>query len=45
MKISMHSMAAGSFLPMLESLSAILDKGSAHAKGNEPEREVEGAPH
>jgi hypothetical protein len=33
MKISMHTMAAGSFVPMLESLSAILDKGAAHAEG------------
>jgi uncharacterized protein len=34
MKISMHAMTAGSFVPMLESLSAILDKGSAHAKNS-----------
>jgi hypothetical protein len=32
MKISMHTMAVDSFVPMLESLSAILDKGAAHAK-------------
>ena len=34
MKISMHGITAGSFVPMLESLSAILDKGSAHAKNS-----------
>jgi|SRR5215813_3367207 len=28
----MHTMAIDSFVPMLESLSAILDKGAAHAK-------------
>jgi len=32
MKISMHTMSVESFAPMLESLSAILDKGAAHAK-------------
>ena len=32
MKLSMHEMSVGSFAPMLESLSAILDKGEAHAK-------------
>jgi hypothetical protein len=32
MKISMHTMAVDSFVPMLESLSAILDKGAAHAR-------------
>jgi hypothetical protein len=32
MKISMHTMAIDSFVPMLESLSAILDKGAAHAR-------------
>jgi hypothetical protein len=32
MNISMHTMAVDSFVPMLESLSAILDKGEAHAK-------------
>src|SRR5689334_6970335 len=32
MKISMHVMSVGSFVPMLESLSAVLDKGAAHAK-------------
>ena len=32
MKISMHTMSVDSFVPMLESLSAILDKGAAHAK-------------
>jgi uncharacterized protein len=31
MTISMHTMAVDSFVPMLESLSAILDKGAAHA--------------
>jgi uncharacterized protein len=31
MVISMHSMAVDGFVPMLESLSAILDKGAAHA--------------
>src|SRR5215467_8231577 len=33
MNISMHTMSIDSFVPMLESLSAILDKGEAHAKG------------
>lgn len=32
MKISMHTMAVDSFVPMLESLSAVLDKGAAHAE-------------
>ncbi|MGZ5923575.1 MAG: DUF1993 domain-containing protein [Rhizomicrobium sp.] len=32
MKISMHVMAVETFVPMLDSLSAILDKGEAHAK-------------
>lgn len=32
MNISMHTMSVDSFVPMLESLSAILDKGAAHAK-------------
>jgi len=32
MKVSMHTTAVDSFVPMLESLSAILDKGAAHAK-------------
>ena len=32
MKISMHTMAVDSFVPMLESLSAILDKGVTHAR-------------
>jgi uncharacterized protein len=32
MNISMHTMSVDSFVPMLESLSAILDKGEAHAK-------------
>lgn len=32
MKLSMHTMAVDSFVPMLESLSAILDKGETHAK-------------
>ena len=31
MKISMHTMAVDSFTPMLESLSALIDKGAAHA--------------
>lgn len=31
MKISMHTMAVDSFTPMLESLSAWIDKGAAHA--------------
>ena len=31
MKISAHAMAIGSFVPMLESLSAILDKAKTHA--------------
>jgi hypothetical protein len=30
MKISMHTMVVDSFVPMLESLSAVLDKGAAH---------------
>jgi hypothetical protein len=33
MKISMHAMAIESFVPMLESLSALLDKGEVFAKG------------
>lgn len=32
MNISMHTMSVDSFVPMLESLAAILDKGAAHAK-------------
>ena len=32
MKVSLHDMAVGSFVPMLESLSAVLDKGAEHAK-------------
>jgi hypothetical protein len=32
MKISIHTMAMDSFVPMLESLSAVLDKGAAHAQ-------------
>lgn len=32
MKISMHTMAVESFVPMLESLGEWLDKGAAHAK-------------
>src|SRR6516225_5936994 len=32
MKISMHTMAVDSLVPMLESLSAIVDKGAAYAK-------------
>jgi hypothetical protein len=35
MKISMHVMSVGSFVPMLESLSAVLDKGALHAKTND----------
>ena len=37
MKISMHTMAVDSFVPMLTSLSAILDKGAAYAKGTKPD--------
>jgi hypothetical protein len=33
MKISMHNMAVESFVPMLESLAALLDKGEAFANG------------
>lgn len=33
MKISMHTMAINSFVSMLESLSALLDKGEAFANG------------
>src|SRR5215472_4701532 len=32
MKISMHTMAIDSFVPMLKSLSAILDKATEYAK-------------
>lgn len=32
MKLSMHDMAVGTFAPMLESLSANLEKGAGHAK-------------
>jgi hypothetical protein len=32
-KISMHAMAIESFVPMLESLAALLDKGEAFARG------------
>lgn len=35
MKISMHVMSVGSFVPMLESLSAVLDKGALHAKAKD----------
>ena len=35
MKISMHVMSVGSFVPMLESMSAVLDKGAAHAKAKD----------
>ena len=31
MKLSTHDMAVGSFVPMLESLSQVLDKGAEHA--------------
>lgn len=31
MKISMYTMAVDSFAPMLESLSALIDKGATHA--------------
>ncbi len=31
MKLSVQDMAVGSFVPMLESLSEILDKGAEHA--------------
>jgi hypothetical protein len=34
MKISMHTMAVESFVPMLESLSEFLDKGAEHSKKN-----------
>ena len=32
MKISIHEMAAGSFVPMLERLAEVLLKGAEHAK-------------
>jgi hypothetical protein len=32
MKISMHDMAVGTFVPMLESLSSVLHKGAEHAE-------------
>jgi len=32
MKISMHTMAVDSFVPGLESLAKLLDKGAAHAR-------------
>jgi uncharacterized protein len=32
MRISMHDMTTGSFVPMLESLSSVLHKGEEHAK-------------
>jgi len=35
MKISMHVMSVGSFVPMLESLSVVLDKGAAHARAKD----------
>ena len=35
MKISMHTMAVDSFTPMLESLSALIDKGANHADKHE----------
>lgn len=35
MMISMYSMAVDSFVPMLESLSAILDKGAADAEAKQ----------
>lgn len=34
MKISMHEMAVGSFVPMLESLSEVLDKGAERAESH-----------
>lgn len=34
MKITMQTMAIDSFVPMLTGLSALLDKGAAHAKAN-----------
>src|SRR5215475_4292199 len=33
MKISMHTVAVESFIPMLTSLSGVLEKGAAYAKG------------
>jgi uncharacterized protein len=33
MRISMYAMAADSFVPALQSLALLLDKGAAHAKG------------
>lgn len=35
MKFSMQEMAVGTFVPMLESLSALLDKAEAHARSAE----------
>jgi hypothetical protein len=32
MKVSMYTMAVDSFVPMLEGLAGVLDKGAAHAK-------------
>jgi uncharacterized protein len=37
MRISMQTMAVDSFVPMLESLSAILDKGAVYAKSSKLE--------
>jgi hypothetical protein len=34
MKISMYTMAVDSFVPMLQGLTGILDKGAAHASAN-----------
>ena len=44
MKISMHAMATDTFVPMLRSLSNILDKGAehAHAAKSDPSGLVEG---
>ena len=35
MNLSMHDMAVGSFLPMLESMSEVLAKGAEHAKSTQ----------
>jgi hypothetical protein len=32
MNISMHDVAVGTFVPMLQSLSEVLDKGAKHAE-------------
>ena len=38
MKISMHDMAVGSFVPMLESLAQLLAKGAAHGSAAKLDR-------